>query len=275
MLQRHRRLSLFSGTKTSRFLAGFLTRSLKKSFSQKIVELEAAHLEKVSQLYRLAEFGRLAAGLFHDMVNPLTGLSLHLNAIRDSIHPHVSEVKENLRRALKASESLEHLIATVTKQLKPDAPNSRFSPAENIKEVLLLFSHRLKLLEVTVVCYTPNTISLHGDYLKFQQILTNLLSNALDSYETVIAVRPRKIIIKLWEASEIIYLTVKDNGSGIEEITLPHIFDPFFSTKPSTKGMGLGLAMVQYIITHSFQGTITVKSMRGRGTIFTLSLSKN
>lgn len=231
-------------------------------------------MDKVSQLYRLAEFGRLAAGLFHDIVNPLTAMSLHLSAIKDSVHPQVKGVKENVQRALAASQSMEQLITTVTKQLKAEAQIFCFSVEENIQEVLLLFSHRLKSSHVAVTCYTPSTIRVQGDYLKFQQIITNLLANAVDSYEEVASPRSRNIIIKAWETRTKIYISLKDNGSGITADTMPHIFEPFFSTKPTSKGMGLGLAMVKYIVNHSFRGTITVKSTAGRGSIFTLALSK-
>jgi signal transduction histidine kinase len=106
------------------------------------------------------------------------------------------------------------------------------------------------------------------DEKKIKQVLINLLMNAIH------AVAPKgaiKITTGLNGASRRIKVEVSDTGHGIEKENLPRIFDPFFTTKPTGEGTGLGLS-VSYGIIKGHGGNISVKSKRGQGAVFTLSL---
>lgn len=244
--------------------------SLEVTIKERTQELELAQAEKVSHLYRFAEFGRLSSGLFHDVVNPLTAISLNLQTINNSIHPDLLIVKEDINRAITASQRMETLISTVNRQVRSDSVLASFSIKQIIEEVLILFSHRSKLLNLAISYETSDDLNLFGNPFKFQQIVTNLCSNAFDSYEENKMLNP-KINIKAWKDKDRIYLSVTDYGYGITSEVLPQIFNPFFSTKSISKGMGLGLSMVKTIITQDFKGEIKVESSLGKGTIFTLT----
>ncbi len=249
--------------------------SLEITIAERTKDLELAQAEKVSQLYRFAEFGRLSSGLFHDIINPLTAINLNVTAINNSIHPDVVIVKENLNHALSASERMEALISTITKQIRPDSNTTKFSIKTVVEELLILFSHRSKLLHLSIICHIPDNITITGNPLKFQQIITNLLSNAFDSYENYPGALERKIVIQAKEENNNLYITVTDHGSGIATEILSQIFNPFFSTKPTSKGMGLGLSMIKSIINADFKGDITVSSDTTEGTTFTIIIPSN
>mgnify|MGYP000853273408 CR=1 FL=1 len=244
--------------------------SLAVTIEEKTQELELAQKEKVSQLYRFAEFGRLSSGLFHDVVNPLTAISLNLQTINNSIHPDLPVVKEDIDRAITASQRMESLISTVSRQVRPEVSLTSFSIKEVIQEILVLFSHRARLLNIQVVCEIPEDITLFGNPHKFQQVITNLCSNAFDSYDEA-SNGEFKIIVRAWKQDTSVYVSITDYGPGIAPEILPNIFNPFFSTKETSKGMGLGLSMVKSIVTQDFNGEIKAESSSENGTIFTLS----
>jgi signal transduction histidine kinase len=246
--------------------------SLEVTITERTRQLELAQAEKMSQLYRFAEFGRLSSGLFHDLVNPLTSIVLNLNNIQESVHPDVRLVKEDLTRAVKASQRMDSLISTITKQIKTEAPHSAFLIKDIVNEVFTLFSHRANLLNIKLQCLGKSNLHLFGNPLKFHQVITNLVSNAFDSYKPVNHSKTQRLIaISITATQNHITVKIKDNGQGIAEEILPQIFNPFFSTKPSSKGMGLGLSMVKSIISNEFNGTITVESKKEIGTVFTLT----
>lgn len=246
--------------------------SMEITIAERTKELEMAQAKKILQLYRFAEFGRLSLGLFHDLVNPLTSIVLNLNNIQESVHPDMPLVKEDLARAVKASQRMDTLISTISKQINTEASATTFLIQGAVQEVFTLFSHRSTLLNIHLQCVGGEQVFLFGNALKFHQIITNLISNAFDSYEAVDRLQNQRSITVYIRATEShIIVTIKDFGHGIDEKILPQIFNPFFSTKPSSKGMGLGLSMVQSIITDEFNGTITVESEKKIGTIFTLT----
>jgi signal transduction histidine kinase len=108
---------------------------------------------------------------------------------------------------------------------------------------------------------------------KFQEIVINLLINAIESYEDVSRVgsRARTITIAIAEKNGTAELGVRDNGCGMTPDVRTHIFEPFFTTKSGAKGIGIGLPTIKKIIEEDMSGTIVVESEPGRGTLFTVT----
>ena len=238
--------------------------------TKQIREMEA---DKINQLYRLAEFGRLSSGIFHDLVNPLTAVSLNLEQIKTESENRILSAKSFLSQAITAARKMEDLIASIKKQLARENQPKQFSLNEEIKQIMQILDYKARRAKVRLNFQASNNISLYGDPIKFGQIASNLLANAIEASENQ---NPEKeVLILLEETAEQIRLLVRDEGQGIAADNLLKIFEPFFSTKKETgRGLGLGLASTKSIVEKDFNGTIAVVSTLGRGSEFTAIFPK-
>jgi signal transduction histidine kinase len=114
---------------------------------------------------------------------------------------------------------------------------------------------------------------MHGNPIKYGQIVTNIVSNAIDAYrDTELRPDQREVIVILRRDGEYIELSIRDFGSGIPSEHLEHIFEPFYTTKAAHDGMGIGLATVDAIVKKDFAGSVRVDSREGKGSEFIVSL---
>jgi signal transduction histidine kinase len=257
--------------------------SLEIRVVERTNQLRQSEAEKLNQLYRLAEFGRLSSGIFHDLVNPLTAISLNLEQINEKNENNkIINAKSSLNQALIATHKMEGLIASIKKQIQLESHPNNFSLNEEVEQIIQMFSYKARRANVRVTFLTAKKIELYGDPIKFWQVISNLLANAIEASEisanpdTSGVAKDQEIIIELGQQNNLITLSVKDNGSGIRLENLNKIFEPFFSTKKSAgQGLGLGLSSTKNIIEKYFAGTITVSSELGQGSIFMVSLPLN
>ena len=136
-----------------------------------------------------------------------------------------------------------------------------------VDQSLELLDARLRDEGIGTVLDLTRPAWVRGDAIRLEQVLINLLRNALDA----MANKPRKRLeIRLHADEQLWQLTVSDSGGGIAEEHLNSVFDPFFTTKPVGDGLGLGLA-VSYAIVHELGGRLCVAN-RGDGAVFTLTL---
>lgn len=235
-------------------------------------ELRQLEAEKINQLYRLAELGRLSTGIFHDLLNPLTAISLNLEQVRVEEDPKIDSAKSYLSQAILATRKMEGLIASVKKQIQRESNISSFSLNKEIEQTLEILAYQARRAKVKVDFSSDEEIQLTGDAVKFGQIITNLLANAIEACE---GDEGKEVKIELHREGgdqEKAILKVTDNGCGIAPENLARIFFPFFSTKKeSGRGLGIGLSSTKNLIENDFGGRITVKSEIGRGTEFSLS----
>jgi len=239
---------------------------------EKTKELKLTQAKEINQIYRFAEFGKLSSGLFHDLVNPLTALMLNINKVKiDSENdPNFNIVRSEINQAIKASEKMKDFIVSVRKQINFQDQKEDFSLNEEVEEAITILNYKARKNQVEVIFNADENIIIYGDPIKFNQVITNLLSNAIDSYDEQQS--NKEIIVELIKTSNHIKLTVADNGSGIKDEIINQIFEPFFTTKSNSDGLGLGLSLIKKIIEESFSGTITVSSKINNGTIFTVNL---
>jgi PAS domain S-box-containing protein len=228
----------------------------------------AALAEKTRQHERLAAVGTLAAGLAHEIRNPLNGAQLHVSYLKRSIER--SDANRDLLEAVTViGDEIRRLAALATEFLEFARP----SPLAKIElSVRSLFERSLQVATPQAVAQKivlrsdlpSQDLALHGDPARLEQALVNLLQNAIEatadgrgSSVTLRARRqPRRVIVE-----------VEDDGPGIAVPDSP-IFDAFFTTKPA--GTGLGLAITHRIVT-DHAGTIDVESRPGR-TVFRVGL---
>ncbi len=248
---------------------------LEVKVDERTKQLKKAQLEKMEQLYRSAEFGNLSAGLFHDLVNPLTAISLNLGQIQNRENQELISAKTYLSQAISATKRMENFIIAVKKQITHQEQKTLFSLNEEIIQIIQLFSYKARKAGIEIVFFPANNIQTYGDAIKFSQIITNLISNAVDAYGNIEQFgKRREVVINLSIKDDIIYLTVQNWGKGISPEHINKIFEPFFTTKTDTKDLGIGLSIVKNIIEKDFSGNIKVKSRPEEETIFTVELPK-
>lgn len=244
---------------------------LEITVEKRTKELRLAQAEKLAQMYRFAQFGRMASGLFHDLVNPLNLVSLNLDRLRRQSKKmekqKISDIEVLLKRAVNGTQRLERFVQAARRQVQHQEVLQMFSLKEEIDQAFQMLERRASRSHVKLLFKSGNNIKTFGNPVKFSQLITNLVSNAIDVYETT--KRNLKLVeVKLQKIDSSVRLEVQDWGSGIKEKDLPKIFDPLFTTKSIEKGTGMGLSICKDVVEKDFKGKCTVKSQRGVGTTF-------
>jgi len=235
-------------------------------------ELKSAQQEKLDNLYRFAEFGRLSGGIFHDLMNPLTAVVANISLL-ESAPQRAPYVKAHLIKAVAASKRMGSLLESVRKQLSPQTLTTYFSLNQELSEALDILQYRAREASVDIRVHAKTEIKLTGNALKFHQIAINLVANAIDACEDKATANLRPVItIRLTQSKKFAHFSVTDKGCGIAPDIIPHIFDPFFTTKPSSRGMGLGLSTTKHIVEKEFGGTVKLASTQGIGTTIEIIL---
>ena len=229
--------------------------------------------EKQERLYltdRLASVGEMAAGVAHELNNPLTsiiGLS-QLLAEQDDIPGEVHEDLDAIKsEALRCAAIVKNLLSFARKHSTSREPVQVTSILE---DVLKLRAYEQRAHNITVETSFPESLpEVHADYFQIQQVFLNLILNA--EAAMVDAHGQGTLHISAETANSHINILFSDDGPGIEKGNIRQIFDPFFTTKEVGKGTGLGLSIC-YGIVASHNGKIHARSKYGKGTTFTVEL---
>lgn len=226
--------------------------------------------EQLMQTSKLASIGKLTAGISHEIGNPLASISSLVQELR-SLKVEEKEDGKFTEDSLKTINSHIERIAKIVQSLGDFA---RISSAEkivsNISEILdrtinlVKYDKRFKNIRLTTDIEDIPPLKINPD--KIQQVFLNLTINALDAMPD-----GGSLNISMKKMDSSVEVAFSDSGGGIDESMLGKIFDPFFTTKTPGKGTGLGLSIC-YGIIKEHNGTITVKSRKGEGTTFLISL---
>lgn len=243
---------------------------LEEKVEERTEELRKVQFEKFRQLYRFAEFGRLSSGLFHDLSNYLTALFLSLEKIGMSKEDKKKILKDELEHVQIAQKQLEDFMIAVHKQIQSQNSRQLFSIKKEIYQVIKIQNYVALKKNIDIEVIVIDEVITFGNSMRFNQVIANLIANAIDAYDNLSANQKRKkiirIIIKKHDGK--VRLFVCDNGRGISIEIINKIFDPFFTTKGARKGTGIGLSTVKEIVEESFDGEITVQSQINKGTTF-------
>jgi PAS domain S-box-containing protein len=217
---------------------------------------------------RLISLGVLAAGIAHEIRNPLTGISLLLDDLHDHLH-EMPEERDLIRRSLQEIDRLENLINGLVDFAVPSRPmRLELHPIAGVLEKTLFLTKKLcKDHNISLSVQTEQSLPrLRFDSEKMQQALLNLLMNAIQAMPEggrlrigAKTIAPADHIESAWA----VRITVEDTGKGIAPEDIPYVFDPFFTRNKS--GCGLGLAIV-YGIVREHGGRISLSSKPGSGT---------
>ena len=212
----------------------------------------------------------MSAALAHEINQPLTALRMQLASQRLLLD---SGRTDAVREGIGQVESLLERMAALTSHLKTFARKSpaglrqRLSLAEVLEQALQLLGPRIRSEGVEVMCQVPPQAWVSGDAIRLEQVLINLLTNALDAMQ---GAQVRQLRISCGHEQNGWTLSVADSGGGIAGEHLEQVFEPFFTTKPVGQGLGLGLA-VSYGIVRDLGGTLEAHN-DAHGAVFELHL---
>lgn len=235
---------------------------------------------ETAQNERRAAIGTLAAGINHEIGNPLNIINTKMQVYLMSIDRGLYKDKKPEAVIDKSKDIMETClqqttrISDITKKLSNFAkPSKEFRPEltdieEQIEETLSVVGHELELERIEIRKEIEKQLpKILADTRQVQQIFFNLIKNAAQ------AIKERGTIeIKAYLNGKEIKIDISDTGQGIPEGKLEKIYDPFFTTKEPAKGTGLGLSIVRQLVWRN-KGDIKVKSKIGKGTTFTLTFS--
>ncbi len=234
---------------------------LEITVEERTQALRQTQFEKMEQIYQFAEFGQLASGLFHDLLNLVNAASL------------VDEVKAPASQKSTISHRVDGFMQAIRRQLNHQETQKLFSLAEAVEYVMQLLSYKAMKAGIRIVFAQKGDRDLvyFGDTFKFHQVVMNLVLNALDAYGSPAGNGgERSIAIDTRQKEDFVEIRVSDYGRGIHEVVRAKIFEPFFTMKHDSKGMGIGLATVKKFVEKDFHGTILVESEVGKGSTFTV-----
>jgi len=234
---------------------------------------------------KLASLGRLAAGLAHELNNPLSSVAGFAEALQRRLQgqdlarlPGGDEIQEYLAmiqaEVSRTAAIIRHLL-DFARQREPTVGRVDLQPV--VTEAVSFVQRQARLAnQHIVVAPFPEAHHVMGDFQMLQQVFLNLLTNALDAIEgggeVRIAARRRGEAAPGGAGPASVEVVVADNGSGISAENLARIFDPFFTTKEAGKGTGLGLAISQSIV-EQHGGSLEVRSEGpGKGTVVSVVL---
>lgn len=244
--------------------------SLEVKVQERTRELQSAQREKIAQLYRFAEFGRLSSGIFHDLMNSLNAVVANVSQL-EVTPAALPEIKQDVAKAVSASRRMSEFITSARKQMQTCCQERRFSLNAELHDAADILEYRAREADVTLKIKDPREIIIFGNPLKFHQLAINLISNAIDASMERSLSSKNVINITLTHDDTRILFRVTDYGVGIAPELIDRIFDPFFTTKGPAHGTGLGLSTTKDIVENYFKGTITLTTEVGTGSSFTIT----
>jgi signal transduction histidine kinase len=273
-----------------------LSVTLEQRIEERSRELESSRNQLVAA-ERLGSLGQLTAGLAHEVNTPLAaamtsfkqantlvleyGSSIGHAQVTEADHREIAgELEQNMQVGLGSLERIGEIIRHMRNQTRAqNEGNSRLDLSVLLTNSLELLQHAAAKAQVHLSLETLGVIWWLGEPGRMNQVLTNLVMNAIHACEDAQqknSERGRHVRVRLSEniPAREIWLEIIDDGDGIPEEVRERIFEPLFSTKDAARGTGLGLAIVNDIVTSHFAGTLEFETVIHQGTTFRVRLRK-
>lgn len=240
---------------------------LEVRLDERTKSLRKAKLEETHQLYRFAELGQLTTMILHELANNLSVLNLDIDDLKER---HKNSASIN--RAQESIKYLESIVENVRHQSNKSNQKIKFNVIKLSLETLSTLEARLKREEIDLrIVKNDNVRSFYtfGDPLRVSQILIILINNAIDAYNKSSLQTPRLITVAFSIESNMLSISVLDNGPGVPYKMRRDLFKPLRSNKPN--GLGIGLFIAREIIQTNFDGNLKYKENE-KFTEFTISM---
>ncbi|MFA6195092.1 MAG: PAS domain-containing sensor histidine kinase [Sulfurimonas sp.] len=241
---------------------------LNQTLELRVKEEIAKNEEKQRVMFwqsRHASLGQMLANIAHQWRQPLTELNLTLFNIKKAV---VNEDKEDVAKLYNDSKTIirnmSNTIDDFTNFFKPDKEKYYFNLSNSINESIQILENFLKS-EMICVKTDFEDIKVLGIANELSQVIINLMKNSKDAFVHN-AILIREIHIRTYQEKGFGVIEIEDNAGGIKEKDIDRIFEPYFTTKHTSQGTGLGLFMSKMICEQGLNGSIDVKSKKGRTT---------
>lgn len=240
----------------------YLTSSLEKTEREKEKAVRSA-----CQAERLAALGQMAAGIGHEINNPLMNIMSLAKLVEESLGSEHGDTKNDLLLLRKEGQRCARIIQGILNFARENKPSYvLFNFTELIEETLDLLHHRIESSGIELMTNIEKKLMMEGDAGMLQQVLVNVLLNAVQASS-----ENEKILINAKERNEKLVIEIIDQGTGINGNDFSKIFDPFFTTKSEGEGTGLGLSLSYGIIKHH-GGSISIENMKEAGVKVNITL---
>jgi two-component system NtrC family sensor kinase len=223
------------------------------------------------QTHKMRAVGTLTAGVAHELNNPMNNIMLTVHMMMED-YTTLSDAErlDMLKDVADETSRAKNIVSNLLDFARESASTIKTLDLEKLlKDTIHLAENQVRMSGIKIeLQVTENLPPIHGDGQKLQQVILNLILNAVDASSKGNKIQ---VIALPYDKSDHIAIKVIDYGQGIPNHILPSIFDPFFTTKAKGKGTGLGLSVSQGIVA-KHGGKILVSSEEGSGSIFTVVL---
>ena len=254
-------------------ITGFLGVALDISERKKAEEALQRTNAQLVQAGKLAALGEIAAGMAHELNQPLTVIQACVHMLRETLSGYTPQEREILSLVIKVTRRMARIIDNMRAFARKEKPRlGSVSPSQPLEDALALFSEQLRLRGIKVERATQEGLpEILSDAGRLQEVFMNLLANARDALEAKPGDQPKRLRISVSRRGNAVEYSIEDNGPGVGEEDRQRLFEPFFTTKPSGKGTGLGLSLSHGII-NVLGGQISFAPVETGGARFTVRI---
>jgi signal transduction histidine kinase len=215
-------------------------------------------IRSIDNIIHLMMLGRLANGVLHDIVNPITSLLLSL----DTYNYPKSEIE-------KSSKEISEFIHLIQSQLKNTNTEEEFEISKVINNSCILIKHKAISSNVRIVTAIQDNVIIFGNKILLTRVILNIINNAIESYDRCPSDK-NDVVVSVFKDKKFLNISVQDFGCGMTDKDIVKVFKRFYTSK--TEGTGIGLYISKRNMKKGFDGDIKIKSKLGSGSTFTIQI---